>query len=135
MYCVRRLVVLSLYLSVSVSERPEKKDPEKIRVRLDGRFRGEHLKAIERVLKRLVGVKSVNLSSMKGHAIVEVTSDKVRSCHLVDAIETVRGPGWHCTAEQISETGKLYSLEERKPALPEHLPNQIARARVQIALK
>jgi len=84
-----------------------------IRVRLDGCFRKQSLRAMEKALMRLSGVKSVNLMGMKGHAIVEVTSDELTSGDLVSAVETVQGPGWHCTAKCISETGKLYSLEKR----------------------
>lgn len=108
MYCVRSLIVIAMFLSVSVSSASTNEMMKRIRVKLDGKYCGGYLGDVEQVLVKINGVQSVNLEAMKGHAIIEVASDKVKANQLIEAVQTVKGNGWHCTAELMRETGKLY---------------------------
>ncbi|MFI5305680.1 MAG: heavy metal-associated domain-containing protein [Nitrospiria bacterium] len=51
-----------------------------------------------KALMTLKGVKSVDLHSMPGHAVV-VHDDSVSPKTLVEVIKGVKGDGWFCTAQ------------------------------------
>ena len=50
-------------------------------------------------LKKVPGVKAVDLKSMPGHAVVEVEPGKAKPDQLEAAVNGVKGSGWHCTAQ------------------------------------
>ncbi|MFQ5588981.1 MAG: hypothetical protein ACE5F7_09070 [Nitrospiria bacterium] len=58
-------------------------------------------------LSGLMMVRAGDLEIVKGHAIVEVASDKVKPNQLIKAVQTIQGNGWYCTVELMCETGKL----------------------------
>lgn len=72
---------------------------QKVTLMLGGKFCEFYPEAIDTALKNVSGVKSVDLKSMKGHAIVEVESGKVKPSQLTDAVNAVKGEGWHCKAD------------------------------------
>lgn len=65
----------------------------------DGKSCDAYLGPVESVLRKVAGVKAVDFKSMKGHAIVTIEGNKTRSNQLVQAVNGVKGEGWHCTAE------------------------------------
>ncbi|MFQ5580484.1 MAG: cation transporter [Nitrospiria bacterium] len=109
MKCVRSIVILAMFLSFSVSS-ANAGEAARINLRLGGKFCREYLTDLEKVLKNMDGVKTVNLKCMKGHAIVEVEPEKVKPAQLVEVVKGIKGKGWHCMAEVMCETGKLYRL-------------------------
>ncbi len=72
---------------------------QKVTLMLGGKFCEFYPEAIDKALKNVSGVKGVDLKSMKGHAIVEVESGKVKPSQLADAVNAVKGDGWYCKAE------------------------------------
>ena len=66
---------------------------------LGGKFCDMYLGEVDTALKKVPGVKSVDLKSMKGHAIVMTEGDKVKPRQLTDAVKAVKGEAWNCTAE------------------------------------
>jgi len=116
MTCRRSLLILSIFLSFSVPLAHSgkvlrvKEKTARIKLMLAGKFCGEYLGDVEKVLKNVVGVKSVDLKSMKGHALVEINPAEVNALRLVEAVKSVQGEGWYCMARLMRETGKLYRL-------------------------
>lgn len=72
---------------------------QKVMLMLGGKFCDAYLGNVESALKKLPGVKTVDFKSMKGHAIVTVEGDKTTSNQLAQAVNGVKGDGWHCSAE------------------------------------
>ncbi|MFQ5544072.1 MAG: heavy-metal-associated domain-containing protein [Nitrospiria bacterium] len=109
MKCTRSILIIAVFLSFSV---PYANAGTRVRIKLmlGGKFCGEYTIDVEKAIKDVDGVKSVDLKSMKGHVLVEIDPDKVKSSQLVDAVKAVKGEGWHCNAELMRETGKLYRL-------------------------
>jgi copper chaperone CopZ len=74
---------------------------DKTTLMLGGKFCEHYLGDVETALKKVPGVKSVDLKSMKGHAIVDSEAGKVKPGQLTEAVNKVKGDGWHCTAEAM----------------------------------
>lgn len=72
---------------------------QKVMLMLGGTYCELYLGDVESALKKLAGVKAVDFKSMKGHAIVTVEGDKTTSNQLAQAVNGVKGDGWHCSAE------------------------------------
>ena len=66
---------------------------------LGGKQCESHPEDLDGALKKVAGVKSVDLKSMSGHALVKVEPGKVKPEQLVAAANGVKGSGWNCTAE------------------------------------
>jgi mercuric ion binding protein len=66
---------------------------------LGGKFCDSYLDDVDGALKKVAGVKSVDLKSMKGHAVVKVEPGKAKPEQLVAAVNGVKGSGWNCMAE------------------------------------
>ena len=66
---------------------------------LGGKFCDSHLDDVDGALKKVAGVKDVDLKSMKGHAVVKVEPSKAKPEQLVAAVNGVKASGWNCTAE------------------------------------
>ncbi len=74
-------------------------EDKQITLMLGGKFCEFYPDDIEKALTELSGVKAVDLKSMKGHALVTVDTSKTKPGELTAAVNTVKGSGWHCTAE------------------------------------
>jgi mercuric ion binding protein len=72
---------------------------KKVTLMFGGKFCESYLGDVETALKEHHGVKSVDVKSMKGHAIVMFDSEKVKGDQLTEAVNGVKGDGWHCTAQ------------------------------------
>ncbi len=71
---------------------------QKVMLMLGGKFCEMYPDAIQTALKKVTGVKAVDLKSMKGHAVV--TGDgTMKPDQVAAAVNGVKGDGWHCTAE------------------------------------
>ncbi|CUS34344.1 exported hypothetical protein [Candidatus Nitrospira nitrosa] len=66
---------------------------------LGGQYCDLYLGNVESALKQIAGVKAVDLKSMKRHAIVTLEGDKSTTKQLADAVNGVKGEGWHCSAQ------------------------------------
>lgn len=74
---------------------------QKITLMLGGTYCDLYLGEVESAVKKVPGVKTVDLKSMKGHAVVTVEGGKATPQHLVDAVNGVKGEGWHCHARAM----------------------------------
>lgn len=72
---------------------------QQIVLMLGGKFCEAYLGDVEAALTKLPGVKTVDLKSMKGHAMVTLDGTKVKEDQLISAVNGVKGNGWHCTGE------------------------------------
>ncbi len=72
---------------------------QKVTLMLGGKFCDAYTDQVGAALKKVPGVKTVDVKSMKGHAIVDTEAGKVKPAQLTDAVKTVKGEGWFCTAE------------------------------------
>jgi mercuric ion binding protein len=74
---------------------------QKIVLMLGGKFCEAYLGDVQAALSTLSGVKAVDLKSMKGHAVVTIDGEKVRTDQLAAAVNGVKGDGWHCTGQTM----------------------------------
>ena len=74
---------------------------QKIIVMLGGKFCDAYLGDVEVALAKLPGVKAVDLKNMKGHAVVTINGEKVRTDQLAAAVNGIKGDGWHCTGQAM----------------------------------
>jgi len=72
---------------------------QKVMLMLGGRYCDLYLGDVESALRKIAGVKAVDLKSMKGHVIVSLESDKSTTKQLAEAVNGVKGEGWHCSAQ------------------------------------
>lgn len=72
---------------------------QKVTLMLGGKFCDAYLGDVSEALKKVPGVKEVDLKSMNGHAVVTVDSGKAKPDQLTTAVNGVKGDGWHCTAQ------------------------------------
>lgn len=72
---------------------------QKVTLMLGGKFCDAYLGDVSEALKKVTGVKEVDLKSMKGHAVVTVDSGKAKPEQLATAVNGVKGDGWNCTAQ------------------------------------
>lgn len=66
---------------------------------LGGQYCDLYFGDVESALKKIAGVKAVDLKSMKGHAVVTLEGDKAMPKQLAEAVNSVKGEGWHCSAQ------------------------------------
>ena len=72
---------------------------QKVMLMLGGTYCDLYLGEVESALKKLAGVQSVDFKSMKAHAIVTLDGGKTTASQLAQAVNGVKGNGWHCSAE------------------------------------
>ncbi len=66
---------------------------------LGGESCANHTTAVGTALKKVEGVKTVDLTNMPGHAIVRAEAGRVTPEQLTATVGGVKGTNWHCTAE------------------------------------
>ena len=72
---------------------------QKVMLMLGGKFCEAYPGDVEASWTKLPGVKTVDLRSMKGHAVVTTDGEKVKADQLAAAVSGVKGGGWHCTGQ------------------------------------
>ena len=72
---------------------------EKVTLMLGDTYCDAYVGHVHDALTKVAGVKTVDLKSMKGHAVVTVESGKVKPAQLVSAVNGVKGDSWYCTGE------------------------------------
>ncbi len=72
---------------------------QRITLMIGGSYCDLYLGEVESAVKKVSGVKAVDLKSMKGHAVVTVEGDKATAKQLEAAVNGVKGEGWHCHAK------------------------------------
>jgi len=72
---------------------------QKVTLMLGGKHCDSYLNDVETALKTVPGVKSVDLKSMPGHAVIETDGGKAKPQDLETAVNGVKGSGWNCTGK------------------------------------
>ncbi|MBI3603072.1 MAG: hypothetical protein HY205_01295 [Nitrospirae bacterium] len=94
-------ITFGLVCSVFVLSVPAFAAEQKTTLMLGGKFCDSYLGEVQTALKKIPGVASVDLKSMKGYAIVTSETGKVKPDQLTAAVNVLKGDGWHCKAEVI----------------------------------
>jgi mercuric ion binding protein len=94
------LISMSFGVGIAGADQKAAQDTgEKVTLMLGGKFCESYPDDVREAVKKVPGVKSVDLKSMPGHAVVHVEPGKTKPDQLVKAINGVKGSGWHCTAQ------------------------------------
>jgi hypothetical protein len=88
-------VIFGAGLLASIAEAAD----QQVVLMLGGESCAKHTRAVGTALKRVEGVRSVDLTSMEGHAIVRTATGSIKPEQLTAAVGGVKGTNWHCTAE------------------------------------
>lgn len=72
---------------------------QRVVLMFDGKLCEAYLGEVESALRKVAGVKAVDMKSMKGHAIVTVEGDRATLNQLIQAVNGVKGDGWYCSAQ------------------------------------
>jgi len=72
---------------------------QKVTLMLGGKHCDSYSNDVETALKTVPGVKSVDMKSMPGHAVVETEAGKAKPQDLEAAVNGVKGSGWNCTGK------------------------------------
>ncbi|TAJ28350.1 MAG: hypothetical protein EPO64_04785 [Nitrospirae bacterium] len=92
-------IAFGLVCSVFALSMPAFAADQKTTLMLGGKFCDSYLGEVQTALKKIPGVASVDLKSMKGHAIVTGEAGKTKPEQLTAAVNALKGEGWHCKAE------------------------------------
>ena len=71
---------------------------QKITLALGGKMCDLYRPSVESALRKVAGVTAVDFKSVKG-AVVVTAGPSVKPGQLEDAVNGVKGEGWHCQAE------------------------------------
>lgn len=95
----RRMLSVAVVLGVGLVASFAEAADQQVVLMLGGESCEKHMRAVGTALKRVEGVKSVDLSSMQGHAIVRTATGSIKPEQLTAAVGGIKGTNWHCTAE------------------------------------
>lgn len=73
----------------------------KVTLQLGGKFCESYPDAIKTALMKVEGVQTVDLKSKKGHAVITGDPGTMKARSLKNAVNGVKGKGWHCEAEVV----------------------------------
>lgn len=93
------MFVVAVIFGVSCVASSAQAADQQVVLMLGGASCDKHTRTVETALKKVEGVKSVDLSSMQSHAIVRAAAGSVTPEQLTAAVVGVKGTNWHCTAE------------------------------------
>lgn len=96
-----RVLAAIMMISVGCLEQAQGATEQKITLMLGGSYCDLYLGEVESAVKKMPGVKAIDLKSMKGHVIVTVESEKVTAKQLEAAVSGVKGEGWQCYAKAM----------------------------------
>jgi len=71
---------------------------QKITLALGGKMCDLYRPSVEAALKKVSGVTALDFKSVKGSVVVTADAS-VKPNKLEDAVNGVKGDGWHCTAD------------------------------------
>lgn len=95
----RRMLSVAVVFGTSLLASFAQAADQQVVLMLGGESCEKHIRAVGTALKKIEGVKSVDLGSMQGHAIVRAEAASVKPEQLTAAVGGVNGTNWHCTAK------------------------------------
>lgn len=96
-----RPLTLAMLFAIFVMALPVVAADQQVTLALGGTFCEFYGGDVQTALMKVKGVKAVDLNSKKGHVVVTVDNTKVKPTQLTDAVNAVKGDGWHCKAEVV----------------------------------
>jgi copper chaperone CopZ len=100
---MKRFVILGCLIGFACAmATPAFAGEQKVMLMLGGKYCDVYMGNVQDALTKIAGVKTVDLKSMKGHAVVTVESSKVKPAQLVTAVNGVKGDSWYCTGEVMN---------------------------------
>jgi copper chaperone CopZ len=98
-YALATMMVSLTPASAADSKASAVSSSQKVTLMLGGKFCDSYPDDVAAALKKVPGVKKVDLKSMPGHAVVDVEPGKAKPDQLAAAVNGVKGSGWHCTGQ------------------------------------
>lgn len=95
----RRMLSMGVLLGIGVLTALAEGADQQVVLMLGGESCANHMRAVGTALKKVEGVKSVDLGSMQGHAIVRAEAVSIKPEQLTAAVGEIKGTNWYCTAE------------------------------------
>lgn len=74
---------------------------QSVTLKLGGKFCDLYKDAVKAALLKVEGVRAVDFRSKKGHVVVTGKPGSMKPGQLKDAIDGVKGNGWHCEAKVV----------------------------------
>lgn len=96
-----RNLAFAVMFAIFVVALPVAAADQQVTLALGGKFCEFYGGDVQTALMNVPGVKAVDLSGKRGHAVVTVEADKVKPAQLTAAVNAVKGDGWHCKAEAV----------------------------------
>lgn len=97
---LRNLVIGLTILLSTACESGSVAGPE-VMIKLGGKFCEMYPDALTSALQQVAGVEGVDLETREGYAIVTGKAGAMKLADLEEAVNGVRGEGWHCKAERV----------------------------------
>jgi len=95
----RRMLSVAVVLGVGLVASFAEAADQQVVLMLGGESCEKYMRAVGAALKGVEGVKSVDLGSMQGHAIVRTATGSIKPEQLTAAVGGIKGANWHCPAE------------------------------------
>jgi periplasmic mercuric ion binding protein len=102
------VVAIAIFLCAGKAEAAT----QRVNMVLGGEYCQFYLVDVEKALKNVAGVKSVDFDTMKAHVVITMVAGKVNPRHLLSAIRSVKGDGYHCTGSFDGEPGPVQNFPE-----------------------
>ncbi len=80
---------------------------QKVVIRLGGNNCEFYLVDVATELKKVPGVKDVDIQTMRGHVIVNYVAGKMNPAQLLSAVNRVKGEGYHCKGQFEGQPGPV----------------------------
>lgn len=95
----RRILSVALICGSGLMASMAEAADQQVTLMLGGASCETHAREIRTALKRVEGVRAVDLDSMPGHAVIRTAAEGITPEQLTAAVAGAKGANWHCTAE------------------------------------
>lgn len=98
---IRRLSTFAVLVGLLMGCEPDMGGAPTVTLHLGGKFCEAYPDAITSALMKVEGVRTVDLTSKKGHVVVTGDPGKMMARTLRNAVNGVKGEGWHCEVDVV----------------------------------
>ena len=86
------VVAIAIFLCAGKAEAAT----QRVNIKLGGEYCQFYLIEVDKALKNVAGVMAVDFDTMTAHVVVTMAAGKVNPRHLLAAVRSVKGEGYHC---------------------------------------
>ena len=97
------IVAIAIFLCAGKAEAAT----QRVNIKLGGEYCQFYLIEVDKALKNVEGVKGVDFDTMTAHVVVIMVAGKVNPRHLLSAVRSVKGEGYHCIGSFEGEPGPI----------------------------